>query len=95
MARIRAAAFACTLSACAATPTPEPRIVTQEVKVPVPVHVAAPAELLTCRTMLPVPAMRDAPDGILIPASEIPAFLDLVGGLVRCDDAWAAWATAP
>lgn len=82
------------LCGCATQATPEPRIITQRVEIPVQVRRDVPGELLVCTDHLPIPMLEDAPGGLFIPFDQIPKFTQMIGGLARCDAAWRVWADA-
>lgn len=100
---MRPALLVLALTGCASTcPIPEPEIRTIEVKVPVEVARTADPALAECRQGLPVPTFveRTALIGIgpetewvlVLPPDQIAPFAGMVGGLVRCLDAWESWA---
>jgi hypothetical protein len=98
MARLYSAALVVALSAlsaCATPRTPEPRIVTQRVEIPIEVRREVPGDLATCTDHLPIPQLEDAPGGVLVPFAEIPKLTQMIGMLARCDAAWRVWAASP
>lgn len=79
------------LAGCATQPQVITRVVTKEVKVPIPVRLPPPPEAVNCRQQIPQPPLlKDAPGGVLIPTSQIPNFQDYIAGWARCDAIWRA-----
>lgn len=97
MIRTILAAILCLFIAGCAT-TPEPRIVTQQIKIEVPVKRAAPAALMECGYKGPVPKFLpvEAHPGWAALDEQGQRFIrDMIVTLAGCNAAWRAWATAP
>lgn len=78
------------------TVLPAEKVVTQTVKVPVPVARKPGDDVTGCwAEMPPEPTYQDAPGGLLLPSAQVPVLEASEAAKRRCDDAWRAWATSP
>lgn len=104
MIRAIITALACLLIAGCAGQAPEPKIVTQEIKVEAPTKRPVPAKLMECGRPDDPSKPPEMPKWLVVEAHPDWAALDkdgqkllraMIVTLAGCNAAWRAWASAP